>query len=289
MKITVLIENTSIDNFISEHGLSFLIEYEDMRILLDAGTTDAFMRNADKMGVDLTNLDFAVLSHGHYDHSGGFEALFERNKNVKVYARKEAFGTFLSGSGGEIHEIGIPNNVLKYRERFAEENGAEGIDGAEEVSGATEVAEGVFLIPHNTPDLYKIGEKSRLYRKEGETVFPDDFVHEQSLVFDTEKGLIIFNSCSHGGVENIIREVKEACRKKVYAYVGGFHMKGKANGQEVCAFSKEEVDRLCNAIKEQGIEFIYTGHCTGEQGLLELQKRLGTVIYPLTTGMFFWL
>jgi len=269
---TVLIENTSDSSLACEHGLSILIEFEGKRILLDAGSSEAFCANADAMALSLEGLDACVLSHGHYDHSGGFGAVFRRDPEAKVYARKEALDVYLSGAGG-MHEISVPRQVSSCRDRFIP------------VDGFREIFSRVFLVPHHTAGLDAIGEKCRLYKRAEGRIVPDDFVHEQSLVFSTEKGLIIFNSCSHGGVASIIREAREACGgKPVYAYIGGMHMKGKKDGREICTFSEAEVDALCETIRQEGIEWVYTGHCTGDIGFQLLKDRLGEIVQRLTTG-----
>ncbi len=273
MKITVLIENTASGDLACEHGLSILIEHQGRKILLDAGSTELFVENARILGMELEQIDTAVLSHGHYDHSGGFTAFFEQNKQAKVYAQKGAEQPYHSGNGG-MHEIGIPKEILSYKDRFVF------------VEGFRELFEGIYLVPHHTQELWRIGEKAKLYKEEQGKIMPDDFAHEQSLVFDTVQGLVIFNSCSHGGVGNIIRETKEACGgKRVYAYIGGFHMKGKRNGEEICAFSEDEVDALCEQIRKEQVSYVYTGHCTGLPGFEKLKERLKDTVQPLTTGL----
>lgn len=285
MKVTVLIENTIDENILNkddgcnelkcEHGLSLLIEFDGKKILLDAGSSEAFFDNAVNMGADFGEIDIAVLSHGHYDHSGGFEAFFRNNDNVKVLAQKKVVNTYYSASGG-MHEIGIPKEVKRFEERF------------NFIDGVYRISENIILIPHSTGKLEEIGKKAKLYKDCNGEIIPDDFEHEQSLVFDTDKGLVIFNSCSHGGVENIIREAKKICNgKNVYAYIGGLHMKGKKNGEEICTFAEGEIDELCDVIKNEGILFVYTGHCTGKPGYNKLKERLNDVIYPLSTGMSF--
>ncbi len=275
MKVTVLVENTTSSELACEHGLSFLIHYQDKNILLDAGTTEAFYENAKCLNIELGKVDFGVLSHGHYDHSGGLEAFFHQNQEAKVYAQEGVVNPYYSGSGG-IHEIGVPKNVLSYRDRFVF------------IKGSLEIEQGIWLIPHHTAGLEKIGEKTKLYREQEGELRPDDFAHEQSLVLETEKGLVIFNSCSHGGMANIIREVKEVCgQQKLYAYIGGLHMKGKANGEEICTFSEKEIEELCEVIRTEQIAYVYTGHCTGLPGLQHLQARLGDRIKALTTGLQF--
>lgn len=268
MKIKVLIENTTDSDLQCEHGLSLYIEYKNKRILLDAGSTERFAENAKQMGVDLAAVDMAFLSHGHYDHSGGFGALVRENKSAPVYAMEQVIGGYYSTSGGNLHGIGIPAEVMRcLKERFAF------------VTGVTEVAQGITLVPHNTPGLEQIGERAGLYVQKGSALnsdmVPDDFAHEMSLVLETDRGLVIFNSCSHGGVQNIIAEVKRALPgKKLYAYVGGLHMKGRQNGAEICIFTPEEVAALADTIRGEGIEVLLTGHCTGEPGLVLLEKHL---------------
>ncbi len=275
IRITVLIENTSDGVLACEQGLSLLIEYAGKRILLDAGSSDAFCENADALGISLVGLDACVLSHGHYDHSGGFEKIFLLDPAAKVYARKEALDVYLS-SGREMYEIGVPQNVASYRERFIL------------VDGIREILPGIVLVPHDTRGLDQIGEKTGLYKRQDGQILPDDFAHEQSLVIDTDRGLVIFNSCSHAGAANIIREARAACgQKRVCAYVGGLHMKEEKDHKEICMFSDEEIDKLCQVFRQEVTEQIYTGHCTGTLGFEKLYSRLGNQIHRLTTGLRF--
>lgn len=285
MKIHVLIENTTDSDLQCEHGLSLYIEYKGKKILLDAGSTEVFAENARKMGLDLSAVDMAFLSHGHYDHSGGFGAWGRVTKSVPVYAMESAMGRYASTSGGVMHEIGVPEAVKEVlKECIAT------------IDKVTQVTDGIVLVPHSTaPDkLAVIGEKAGLYREEksqktGETEeganckkmrqehswVPDDFAHEMSVVFETDKGLVICNSCSHGGVQNIVEEVKQALpEQKIYAFVGGLHMKGHKNGEEICTFTEEEVKMLADCIRDAGIEVLITGHCTGEPGYELLGKYL---------------
>lgn len=269
MKIHVLIENTTDSDLQCEHGLSLYIEYQGQKILLDAGSTEAFAENAKQMGVDLKAVDAAFLSHGHYDHSGGFKALLKVNKSVPVYAMKSTIGRYASTSGGVMHEIGVPDEVKEVlKERITA------------VDKVTRIAPGIILVPHSTASdkLAVIGEKTGLYREvksQASSWLPDDFAHEMSVVFETNTGLVICNSCSHGGVQNIVEEVKNALPgKKIYAYVGGLHMKGRKNGEEICIYSEGEVKALAEYIQATGIEVLLTGHCTGEPAIALLEKYL---------------
>ncbi|MBQ9421009.1 MAG: MBL fold metallo-hydrolase [Lachnospiraceae bacterium] len=162
--------------------------------------------------------------------------------------------------------IGIRHGYLeKYRDRI------------EYVEGNYELAPGAKLIPHRTPGLDAIGRKAGMYLKIGSSIVPDDFRHEQSLVFETPKGLIIFNSCSHGGADNIIREVsKEYPGQKLYAMIGGFHL---------FELPDDEVRAFAGRVRETGIEHILTGHCTGDPAMEILREELGDMAQQMHAGL----
>lgn len=271
MKATVLIENATDSALLSEHGLSLFIEYRDKRYLLDAGDSDLFLQNVDALGVDLSTVDTAVLSHGHHDHSGGFEAFFARNKNAPVYLRRGAEQRYIGGS--DRHEAGLPAGLCeKYPERFVF------------TDALTQLDPGVWLIPHTTPGLANIGARAALYRVEGETLVPDDFRHEQSLVFETSQGLILFSSCSHCGIATAVREALKALPgRAVLAVVGGFHLMSP-DGPDTLGYSEAEVRALARDLTALGVREIFTGHCTGGPAFALLKDELGDACQALCTG-----
>lgn len=266
VKITVLIDNLTKGTLYAEWGLSVYIEYNGHKILLDTGASDRFARNAEQLGIRLDQIEFGVLSHAHYDHADGLAAFFERNRDAAFYLR-EGSEENCYGKKWIFHKyIGIHRGFLKkYRDRllYAE--------------GDYEIIPGVRLIPHKPSDLEEIAKRNHLYiRKDGKYI-PDSFRHEQSLVLDTEKGLVIFNSCSHGGADNIIKEVSESCPgKKICALIGGFHLYHT---------SDEEVRALGDRILKTGIGKVYTGHCTGDRAFLILKEKLGDRACQICTGM----
>ena len=115
-----------------------------------------------------------------------------------------------------------------------------------------------------------------MYRKLPGGWNPDDFAHEQSLVVDTDKGLVIFNSCSHGGAANIIREIQETFPdKKVYGLIGGFHLFNK---------SSDEIREVAGKIRDTGIEYVCTGHCTKDRAFVILKQELGDMVEQMQVG-----
>ncbi len=270
MIITTLIEDKKHNHLLYEHGLSFSIKHNHQHYLLDAGASDKFMLNALTLKVPLHDIKACFLSHAHYDHSGGFNALIEQYPDTIIYAMKNALEPNYSISHGYFHEISIPEDVKKYKDHFIF------------IEKAIKVYDGVYVIPHNKP-YTSIAKKCGMYKNEKEY---DDFSHEMSVVFESHKGLIIFNSCSHAGLANIVEEVKEVLGDKpIYAYIGGLHLIGHSENVEICSFSEEEIKDLCTYIINNHISHIYTGHCSGTVGYAMLQKHLKDRLHPLYTGL----
>lgn len=263
----VLIDNISKDSLCSEWGLSFYIEYRGRKILLDTGTTGDFVKNADALGIHLEDVEYGAISHAHYDHADGLAAFFARNSRASLFMREGTAEDCYAyePESDSYRYIGIKEGTLeKYKERI------------QYVSGDFTICPGVTLVPHKTPGLEKIGERANMCRKISGCWQADDFRHEQSAVFETEKGLVIFNSCSHGGADNIIHEVAETFPgKNIYAILGGFHLHKSP---------REEILQLAGRIRETGIEKVITGHCTGEEGFRVLKEVLGDRLEQLYTG-----
>ena len=151
------------------------------------------------------------------------------------------------------------------------------------------MTEGVWLVPDTLRDPAFTGRATNLLYQRGEDDFiPDDFRHEQSLVLEEERGLVVFNSCSHTGIVNIVRGVLEQFPgKKVFAVVGGLHMFGRDHTGLNC--TPEYVYQVADTLKELGVEEIYTGHCTGEPALALLRERFGPNCKALSTGQVLYL
>ncbi len=269
-KVMVLVDNTPYKDLGAEHGLSLYIEdcHGRDKILLDAGKSELFYENAMKLGVDLSKVKFAVLSHSHYDHSDGFDKFFDVNKRAKLFVRCEAGEIYYSNHDDGLKYIGPKKGMLeKYADRIRYVN-----EEATPVGSWSRI-----LIPHSTEELSAIGKRARLFKKVNGELIPDDFSHEQTLIIYTKKGVVIFNSCSHGGAANIIKEVLEYTgASKIYAYIGGFHL---------FVSSDEEIMRFAESLKEAAVERIITGHCTGDHAFDILKRELGDKVEKMHSGM----
>ena len=265
MKATVAVDNIADKDLKGEWGLCLYIEYEDRKILLDTGNSALFAENLKKLRIPVEDVEIAVLSHAHSDHSRGFPKFFELNRNAKLYLQaccKE--NCFFKLGFLSVYE-GIPKGTL-----------SKNADRLVYVDGMRELCSGVYLVPHKKA-AEPLGKYQHMYVKRNGKLVPDDFAHEQSLVFRTENGLVIFNSCSHTGADAIIEEVKEAFPEEhVYAYVGGLHLAGRKE-----AYAR----KIAEGIRQSGIERIYTGHCTKEKGFKILKEILGDRLEQFRVGM----
>lgn len=263
LKITALINDKANEDLAAEHGLSLLAEYGGKVYLLDAGSSGKFAVNAKKLGVDLTCVDLAVLSHGHYDHAGGFKAFFEANKTAKLYLREHCQDRCYFKLGPVKKQIGIPAGVLACADRF--------VWLAEDCA----LAPGVYLVGHSTAGLAAHGKEAHLNRETPDGLLPDDFVHEQSLVFDTAQGLVILNSCCHGGADTVVREALAAFPgRRVAALIGGFHLMG-TRGVSSLGIKPEQAEALGKALLELGVQKTFLCHCTGDPGSKILESVMG--------------
>ena len=265
LEITVLVDNISSEPLEGEWGLSILIDADDRRILLDTGAGGLFAQNAQLLGVDLDSIDTGVLSHAHYDHADGMEAFFALNRNAPFLVREGTCENCFGIKDGELNYIGIRSGILGRNEKRIRY-----------IGGVYEIAEGIRLVPHRKADYSAIALRSDLYTVDHGVRCPDDFSHEQSLVIETEKGLVVFNSCSHAGMVNILEDIREMLgRSDVYAYVGGLHL---------YKLTDEELDELSREIEHTPIRHIFTGHCTGDHAFDFLRSKLGGRIEQFYSG-----
>ncbi|MDQ7094389.1 MBL fold metallo-hydrolase [Desulfosporosinus sp. PR] len=259
LKVTILVENTVgvTNGVVAEWGLSMLLDFGDERILLDTGEQGNIVKNARALGIDLRQVDKLVLSHGHYDHTGGLMEFLKSKGAILVYAHPNLFmshyGSGFSSGPGEQHYLGVP-----FRQEQLESAGSNFIWQRDPVK----IRPGLWLsgeVPRKT-DFERIDE--RLVRKDGSQFVQDLLPDDVSLFYESDKGLVIFFGCAHAGLVNIIEHAKKVTGiDKVRAIIGGTHL-GPA--------SPEQKEKTIAYLKTLNLEVIAPNHCTG----LQMASRL---------------
>ena len=259
MKWTVLVDNrTNNPTFETEHGLSILLETEKHSILLDTGASDMLIRNAERLGKDLSRVDYVFISHGHSDHAGGLKHFMAINKKAKVIVSPDAISGRFFSKRGNLHSI-----TTEWPEI--------GDDRLILIDQTREIAKGLHLIAH-IPQIHPMPKGNlNLYMQDahGEYIH-DDFRHELALYIEG----LLFTGCAHSGLENIL----DACPWPVHTVVGGFHL---LDGHE----TEEEINALGQRLKAiyPNTQF-YTSHCTGDAVFVFLQGVMGNKIHPFSCG-----
>ena len=253
MKIVSLVENTtSNENLTCEHGLSLYIETDNYKILFDMGQSDLFAENAGKLGIDLTQVDMAILSHGHYDHGGGLKKFLEINENAPVYISKYAFGEYYNGTE---KYIGLDTS-LKNSDRIIF------------TDGELKLAENLALYHCNDRKKgYDLGSFGLNKKVEGIFV-PDDFLHEQYLCIWENGNQVLISGCSHKGILNIVEWFQPD------VLVGGFHFSKLALDETLESYAK--------VLDGYDTEY-YTCHCTGVEQYQFMKRYMKRLNY-LETG-----
>lgn len=279
MKVITLFENRTISKeYKYSHGLSLYIETVNHKILFDTGTDDSFAYNARKLGVNLEDIDIAVISHGHYDHGGGLEAFLKLNSKAKIYIGKGAFDNHLLKIFGIIkHNIGLKKELLS-NNRFVFVDGMMKID--DELTLFGDVV-GNKLMPIGNK-LISIGNDKLLKEYSNGLVKKDDFEHEINLLINENDKYNLLCGCSHKGIINIIERAKDIIDSDLHTVIGGFHLMGMNIKKSK---SKYFLDELSSTLSRNNVGAYYTCHCTGEKAYSYLSEKMSN-LRELKTGMF---
>lgn len=248
VRITVLVENLARGrHLLGEHGLSFFIEVGDHRLLFDTGQGKAIHNNAEVLGIDLEQLDAVVLSHGHYDHAGGFATLPNGPSPRRVFVHPAAFEPkFSRHPDGSVHDVGLPDPA----------RGALQARGVEQVwiRQPTEVVQQVLAtgeIPRRTAYEDVGGD----FFTDPACTQPDLLPDDQALAIRTPLGVVILLGCAHAGVVNTLDYIAEVLGEgQFHAVIGGMHL---------MRASHQRIQATHQAFERYGVRLIGPCHCTG--------------------------
>ena len=265
MRIVTLVENScGHEGCIAEHGLSIYIETEKHKLLLDTGQTDAVVKNAKVLGIDLTAVDTVILSHGHYDHSGGILPFSKLNLSAQIIMQSSAAEPHYNGE----RYIGIDTDILK-------------LTNVRLIDGDMQLDDELFLFSGITGRRsYPQGNRKLSCLKDGVKT-EDDFMHEQCLVITQNGKRWLLSGCAHNGILNILDRYKELFNSYPDYVITGFHMmkrEGELTGEE-----KALIIQTAQELSQLDIVF-YSGHCTGIPAFELMKQIMGSKLIALHSG-----
>jgi 7,8-dihydropterin-6-yl-methyl-4-(beta-D-ribofuranosyl)aminobenzene 5'-phosphate synthase len=267
VRITTLSENTAgRPGVLAEWGLSILVEADDLKILMDTGPSISVPYNASMLGIDLSLIDKIVLSHGHYDHTGGLREVLARTGKVEVIAHPDIFAAKYARYGEQARYVGIPFSREALEALAAFTLSREPVWIAEDIVTTGEIP---MVSPYEKID-------PPLCVKQGGKLVPDPLWDDRALIIRTDDGLVVITGCAHRGLINTLYHARELTGVDVvHTVVGGTHL---------ILASEERVLLTAAALREFGVQRLGVSHCTGIRAAMMLAREFGDIFFFNNTG-----
>lgn len=275
IKVTVLVENTAEGrNICGEHGLAYLIEFDGKKILFDAGQTDLVVKNALAMGKGLSNLDGIVLSHGHYDHAGGLNAVLDQvRENVDIYLHPAAIECkYKLTADGESVDIGMSDKAIESIKTGRK------IKSCHWTENPTRIAE-ILTVTGFVPRKMDFEDSGGAFYIDSDCKVKDIIADDQSLFFESSKGIVVVLGCCHSGVVNTLDYIAELSGfEKIYAVIGGMHL---------LRAKDKRLEKTVEVFKKYDVQIIAPAHCTGIKAVTKFWNSFGAKCLECNVGSKF--
>lgn len=269
-KVTILSDNRADKPFISEHGLSILLEIDNKRLLFDTGQGETLFQNADKLGIPLTDLDALVLSHGHYDHGGNVARILAMNPTIPFFAHPDCLISRYSFHPGK-----DPKSVaLSQDDREAILNLPD--KRLNWSRGVIEVIPGVWMTDP-IPRKNNYEDTGGAFYKDIRGNNPDLLLDDLSIWIEGEQGITVICGCCHSGLQNTIEHIfSYSGTSQIHTLIGGLHL---INAED------SRITKTISYINKIGIKRIIPAHCSGKEAVIRFQEELEGEVETGTVGL----
>lgn len=268
MNLTVIIENSVRKRgLLAEHGLSFLIETEQQKILFDTGQGMVLENNMAKLGFPLNELDAIVLSHGHYDHTAGLAIALQSARRPRLYAHPDAFEPkFSQNPDGSARDVG-----MSIQDKQAAHKKADLIW----VEGKTEIDNGVYLTGP-IPRITEYEDTGGAFFRDPACKTPDELLDDQAAFIETEKGTVVILGCAHSGVINTLRYIQKLTSgRPIHTMIGGMHL---------LHANPFRMKQTLAELHRFNIQCMIPCHCTGFAATVQLWAEFPEKCEPCSVG-----
>jgi len=266
MRIVVLADDVAGPRgLLAEHGLSLWVETGDHRVLFDTGQGLVLEHNARALGIPLARADAVVLTHGHYDHTGGLAAALSGRRGVPVYAQPEATSPRYARRAGVARQIGMPDSA---RQALTERGAVRSSRAPLPMCGSARVT---GFIPRRTD----FEDEAGTFYLDADGREPDPLADDQAAFVETRAGTVVLLGCAHAGVVNTLRHVVSLATGPIHAVIGGMHL---------AAADPERIESTVRALVDRGVRHVVPCHCTGLAATAALARELGDRCTPGHVG-----
>jgi 7,8-dihydropterin-6-yl-methyl-4-(beta-D-ribofuranosyl)aminobenzene 5'-phosphate synthase len=257
--ISILVDNKAKTDLIKEHGFSIWIEVSDHIILFDTGQGQTLIHNSASLGCDLSLADALILSHGHYDHTGGVPYVLKHNPSIKIYCHSHVVHTrYVIRDGAVPKDISMPQMA---------KSAILGLPTGQVcwIAHPERIYPNIGLSGH-IPQSHPLENTSGPFYLYPEGTRQDTLEDDMAMWIQSDRGLVIITGCCHSGLINTVNHIRRISgQEKISAIIGGFHL---------AHASLQRLETTCHALKEWNVDTIIPCHCTGDEAAAFMQKEL---------------